>query len=251
MRLNAQDIVRIKDNKNDSLYQTFDNIDTIFKKQKVNNKIIGCVDSNFELKSSIEYMLKAYKRNRESNGCVFLAWNVVKPGHKPKLVGIAVCLTFELHQDFTTDEESLLPEDYLILKDYIPTPENHYKKHYYIDTMCSLQRGVGRILVLHAYEYAQRKNMSGIIALSWTPNADNEPQSKPTFESLGFNKIISDFKSKEPLIAGNWMWKSTKIRPQNNRNMRMIMRMKFALERRLGWREQRLVKALHTTGADP
>ena len=60
------------------------------------------------------------------------------------------------------------------------------RKYLYIDAMCSKSPGVGRLLVLHAYNMALMQKREGMIGLSYSSRRNSVPESKKIFETLGF-----------------------------------------------------------------
>ena len=66
------------------------------------------------------------------------------------------------------------------------------KDYFYIDSLCSKSPGAGKILTLHAFEFAFRKKQKGIIAFSFTLEENKTPASLNMFLKLKFEKVFEN-----------------------------------------------------------
>ena len=81
----------------------------------------------------------------------------------------------------------------------------------YLDVVCSKQKGVGRLLILHAYRYAIIKKTKGLVALSFSKRAltgNHQPASYKIFQELGFDTVIRNT-NYSVRMYGHWVAKST------------------------------------------
>jgi hypothetical protein len=180
-------------NDDDPVVRALHNLDDIFS--HVVNKV--------DMTSSVEALLE----EKTKHSVVLLAWKMdfdaagrnMKP---PRLVGIATIASFTSTEQFSTDKESLSPQDFRIL---IPYFNSNWM---YIDGMCSILPGVGRLLVLHAYLHAIQFKCDGLVALAYSNRSNVLPESKRIFDLLDFDPIIpkANFTVK---MYGTWYAKST------------------------------------------
>lgn len=207
IRIAASDVIRLRSESTDDddpLKIALLNANEIFSK---------CVDQDIDIQSSIDAMLEEYNKNKKTNGCVLLAWRLTKCNtgsetrivmlRTPEVVGIAVCSDFLDTDNFSTSKTKT--NDYRTLSAY-------FNAYYYMDTLCSKSFYVGRILTLHAYEFAHRRDKKGLVTLSYMTegrrNRKQEPLSKKMFEELGFDAFIenANFKTRD---YGTWFVKQT------------------------------------------
>ena len=121
----------------------------------------------------------------------------LKQMDKSRLVGVSTLSSFVSTPNYSTHKEIMSPKDYTMLSPYFGD------QWVYIDAMCSNLPGVGRLLVLHAYNYAIQKKKRGVIALSFSSKKTTTPESKRVFRGLGFEVIIeqADFNTR---LYGTW-----------------------------------------------
>lgn len=176
------------------------------------------------------------KSNGENGeGCVLLVWKIKHLGSnnfsEAELVGIATLFRMKSAYNFSTlpsnfkveqgqantQWNTLLPYFRGQNKDTIndgktfPPGLGIKAKYMYIDVMCSKQKGVGKLLVLHAYRYAIMKKTKGLLALSFSKRAmkaQQQPASYKIFGDLGFTTIIRNANYTNA-IYGHWVSKST------------------------------------------
>ena len=158
------------------------NLDTIFA---------GCKSKSVDMASSVEAILAEHAEDRKSHGVVFLAWATsfdanARQMTTPTLVGLATVSDFVSTSNYSTDRGSLSTNDYATLS---PLFGNRYS---YIDALCSTRPGVGRLLILHAYNYALAQRKAGLVALAFSSRRATVPESKRIFSSLGFDVLIPD-----------------------------------------------------------
>ena len=203
VRLTASEVLRLQSDSTD------DNDPLKVALFDVNETFASCVDQSIDIRSSIYSMLQEHQHNTKINGCVLLAWRLMRCNRAgridmraiPELVGIAVCSDFLDTDNYSTSKRKT--NDYRTLSTY-------FKAYYYIDTLCSKSFYVGRILTLHAYDIAHRKGKRGIVALSYMSRERHDrreqPLSKPMFEELGFTAFIpkANFKCHD---YGTWFVK--------------------------------------------
>ena len=118
-------------------------------------------------------------------------------------MAIAVCTEFVPHSDFSTSQDAMSGSNYETLQPL-------FGNHLLIDTLCSKKKGCGRILTLHCYEWAMRRNYAGLIALSYSKRKltnSVRPASEKMFRDLGFEAITeADFQT---AMYGIWFKKRT------------------------------------------
>ena len=217
IRLSMSEVNRIRSDKTDendplkvalkaTLRKEEGELDKIFKK---------CVEKlgSGALSSSLESMIDLDKEDKSSHSCIFLAFNVTPKNDNfaPELVGFASCSKFRETEKFSTTEtqfkKSNGSSDFDKLKNYMQDESD--KNYYYIDVLCSKRKGAGRMLILHAYEFAHRRKFDGLIALSFSNDKTAEPMSKKTFEKLGFDVLIEEANYIVPNFHGVWFTKKT------------------------------------------
>ena len=148
-----------------------------------------CRAKQVDVAASLDALLME-SENRSGNGVVLLCWkltfnSVERRLNSPFLVGIATVFDFVSTPNFSTDLDSMSRGDYNKLRPY-------FGNHAYIDAMCSKSPGVGRLLVLHAYNYSITRKKQGLVALAYSPRRNGVPESKRVFEALNFTTIIPD-----------------------------------------------------------
>lgn len=191
------------------------------------------------LRSSLEGIVTEAADDRKNGvngeGCALLVWRMERSsspssagGHfsKPELVGLATLFRMKDTSTFTTTEEDFAVKSHFQkLLPYVDgqnantvnagkrwEPEWDVKSKYmYIDVMCSRQKGVGRLLVLHAYRYAVLKRTKGVLALSYSKrkvDKNKQPASYKIFNDMDFETIVSNAQYKNQMY-GHWVVKST------------------------------------------
>jgi hypothetical protein len=182
---------------NDPVVQALRNLDNIFAE---------CKRKDVDMVSSLEAVLDEFEHDRASAGAVLLAWSMSfdaerKVMNEPRLVGITTLSCFAFTSNFSTDSESLSSGDQAKLRPYVG-------RWMYMDGMCSTQPGVGRLLVMHAFQYAIAHKKQGLIALSYSMRRSAVPESKRIFAALNFDTVIPQANFKIQMY-GTWFAKST------------------------------------------
>ena len=177
----------------DPVIQSLQHLDDIFQ---------GCKSKYVDMASSLEAILANHAEYSRSGGCVILAWEVVYNSDKkeintPRLVGMATLALFQNSPHFSTDRESLSTEDYNKLRPYAG-------KYMYVDAMCSTKPGVGRVLLLAAFQYSIQQKSAGLLALAYSSKRGATPESKRLFEQFGFDTIIPRANFKIQRMHGVW-----------------------------------------------
>ena len=157
----------------DPVVEALHNLDSIFS---------SCKGKDVDTASSVEAVI-------EEGGFVLLAWKMgfdatTRQMADPVLVGIATLSDFLSTSSVSTDAQSISTQDYQTLRPYFGS------RYLYIDAMCSKAPGVGRLLVLHAYNMALQQKRDGLIALSYSARRTSIPESKRIFQALNFDTII-------------------------------------------------------------
>ena len=171
------------------------------------NTFKDCVEKAVDMESSVEAIVGEYKANKHNRGMVLLAWRLTfdsarRQMNTPRLVGMLTLSDFTPSPAFSTDRESLSRQDWDRLRPYFE------KNWLYIDAMCSVQSGVGRLLVQTAYQVALAQKRDGLIGLSFSSRRSSTPESKRIFEDLGFETLIPNA-SFTVRLYGTWFTKST------------------------------------------
>jgi hypothetical protein len=169
-----------------------------------------CNTAKVDMLSSVEYLAEEYDVHGSSgHGCLILAWRQTynretRRHDAPQLVGAMTLHRFVQTPSFSTDMSSLSERDFRTLTG----PPNFFRKNLiFIDAMCAKGRsGVGRLLLMHAYNYALLRKCTGVIALSFSSRRNVRPQSYPLFEDFGFEAIIADARFRNPRIHGAWFF---------------------------------------------
>ena len=182
----------------DPVVEALHNLDEIFA---------DCKDKSVDMSSSVEAILAEHEQDRSTRGMVLLAWRLTfdtsrRQMQQPRLVGMATVSAFTSSSQYSTDRESLSREDYQTLRPYFA------KNYLYIDALCSIQGGVGRILVLAAYQVALSQKRDGLIALAFSARRNTVPESKHIFEALGFESVIDEANFTIRLY-GTWFQRTT------------------------------------------
>lgn len=175
----------------DAVTHVMRNASRIFKKE--------CADNFIDVTESIRNLVTAGR-----DGAVFVAWKIDPATNTAEPVGIATLSTFRFTSSFSTDK--LSEKDETTLRKFLG--------YTYLDCLCSKQRGVGKLLTLHAFVHTIRLRKQGLIALSYTRYPDTEPQSFSMFKRLGFRTAIkrAEFVGARNM-HGSWMVRpSTDVR---------------------------------------
>jgi hypothetical protein len=177
----------------DPVVRALNNLDDIF----------SMVKNTVDMTSSVEAVIE----ENVKNSVVLLAWKMSfdtagKTMNEPKLVGIATISSFISSENFSTDANSVSTADFRKLQPFFASSWT------YIDGMCSISPGVGRLLVLHAYSHSLKTKQKGLIALSYSDKSNVAPESKRIFDQLGFETIIPKA-SFSIRMYGIWYAKST------------------------------------------
>lgn len=189
------------------LYDSSDNDDIVVRALRNLDSIFPeCKRKDVDMASSVEAVLSEFEEDKASGGVVLLAWSVSfdaerKVMNTPRLVGITTLCTFGFTPNFSTDPASISSADQTRLRPYVG-------RWMYMDAMCSTQAGVGRLLVLKAFQYAITQKKQGLIALSFSARRAPIPESKRIFTSLHFTPIIPQANFKIQMY-GTWFAKST------------------------------------------
>jgi len=181
----------------DPCVRALQNLDIIFK---------DCKDKYIDMASSVEAIIQHHK-DTKLPGTVLMAWELTfdsrrKQMNDPRLVGLCTCSTFAQTELFSTDPKSMSREDSAKLRP-------HFGSWLYIDALCSKKAGVGRLLLLNAFQLAIQQKTQGLIALSYSPRKGDVPESKRLFDQLNFEVIIPSAKFTVPRMHGTWFRKST------------------------------------------
>lgn len=231
-RIMANDLRRLLDDpdSDDPVAQALSQLDTIFRHCTTE---LGPADGG-AVSSSVETVVEETrddKANGENGeGCVLLVWKMEHTDGKhfaePELVGIATLFRMKATAGFSTDSGSFnSPHQYSVLTPYFRGQNTHTVnegrsfpdglgikgKYMYLDVVCSKQKGIGRLLILHAYRYAIMKKTKGLLALSFSKralNAQRSPASYKIFQELGFETIIRNTNYRTAMY-GHWVAKST------------------------------------------
>ena len=141
-----------------------------------------------EIFSAVESLAYLWSDHRsKGNGCLLLAWKSTfdksKTPHQqpPKLVG-----AMTLHKFVETELFSIQKLNDTTKEKLRPYFEGEYM---YIDAMCSVAPGVGKVMVLHAIRWALMRKCEGIVALSFSTKKDRLPESIGIFEKFKFDPI--------------------------------------------------------------
>lgn len=195
-------------NSSDPLVKNLQDLDRVFA---------DCKKKDVDMASSVDGLLEEYDQNRRNKACVLLAWhmkfdNEDKKLKDPELVGMATVAMFESTPNYSTDEYDPATKKGSVSKEDMKKLEPYFGKYMYIDCLCSKRAGVGRLLVLHTYKHALVSKAQGLIALSFSVNTKNPPESKKLFRDLKFDTLIekADFKIK---MYGTWFELSSKNLP--------------------------------------
>ena len=170
--------------------------------QNLEETFSSCREKEVDVASSVEALIEEFEANK-IDAHLLLAWKIEfdatsRQMADPKLVGIATLSQFVPTPSFSTDERSISSQDFQTLRPHFGS------KWLYIDAMCSKAAGVGRLLVLHAYNLALTQRKEGVIALSYSPRRASVPESKKVFSSLGFEAIIPSANFKVQKMYGTW-----------------------------------------------
>ena len=180
-RHTATEMIRIlgpSTDENDPLKIALQNLTLIFS---------ACANSGVNIARSVDELIALHKEDRKNDCMLFLAWKTTQKTKKLELVGAATCCNFVSSEHIST-LESNLGVDYAALSGYFTTPRT--RGYYYMDTLCSKSKGVGRILTLYAFDIVQRKKKAGLIALAYSHNKrDATPKSLRMFQTLSFTTL--------------------------------------------------------------
>lgn len=185
-------LMKTTDSVGDPVVEALINLDAIFT---------GCKDKNVDMASSIDELLAEHEESRQY-AAVLLAWRVEYDGAmrrvaRPELVGIATLSDFLQTPRFSTDEASMSRRDMETLRPFFGA------RFLYIDAMCSVHPGVGRLLVLHAFAQALKQRKEGLVALAFSSRSKAVPESRRIFRALGFETLIETANFKVRLY-GSW-----------------------------------------------
>ena len=158
--------------------------------QSLDDTFRECRDKQVDVASSVEALLTESDA-RSGSGIVVLCWRLTfnaeqRRLNRPSLVGICTLFDFVSTSSFSTDAKSMARGDYNLLRPFFD------RNYAYIDAMCSKSHGVGRLLVLHAYNYALSRKKRGLIALAYSARKNAVPESKRVFETLNFTAVIPE-----------------------------------------------------------
>ena len=209
-RLSANDLRRLRSPEADQADPVVRELQT----EQLDSTFRRCNDGRVLINDSIDAILQIQDEDRKSDGAILLAWAyefdpVSKRLKEPKLVGVATLTRFISNESFSTHEAALTVGDYNTLRPYFSR-----KRYMYLDALCSTKPGVGRLLVLKAYQYALAKKADGLVALSYTKTRGATPESKQIFERMGFDTLIATARYKANYLRtykmyGTWFVKKT------------------------------------------
>ena len=187
----------------DAVVDAIADLDRIFRR---------CKDVHVDMLSSAEAVVEEFREDGSKGcGCLLLAWksgfdSQARRKGEPQLVGAAVLNHFKECDSFATTSDYLSDHDHAILRPYFRL------KTMYIDTLCSKGAGgVGKVLMLHAMQYALSKKCDSLIALSYmhrSPrNAADRPESYKLFNDIfRFERLISRATFKRQGYYGTWFF---------------------------------------------
>ena len=195
--MNEASIAMKRDTEKDAVSHVLHFASSIFKKE--------CKDNLIDVSESIKNIRLEHAAHKKDDGVVFIAWKLDHKTNSVEAVGIATLSTLRVTPSFSTDKMGYRDEKAL----------SKYMGYTYLDCLCSKQRGVGKLLTLHAFVHSLRQHKKGLVALSYTRHADREPQSFQMFKRLGFKTIVKNasFDGVENM-HGTWMVRNeTDLRP--------------------------------------
>ena len=141
-----------------------------------------CKTKDVDMGGCLESLLLEYRENRRGDGMVCVAWAQDYPA-APTIVGMMTLHNFVASENFHTTSRQIGARDYDVLSPMFGST------YLYVDCLCSIRRGVGRLLLHHAMRYAiQRK--TGVVALAFSARANTRPESAAAFEACGYEAII-------------------------------------------------------------
>ena len=175
------------------------------QKERLDETFRRCNDSKVYLSDSIDAILNVHEDDRKSDGALLLAWSygydsAARRLSEPTLVGAATLSRFVSSDQFSTHEAALTEGDYATLQPYFRG------RYMYLDAMCSTKPGVGRLLLMKAYQLALMKKADGLIALSYMKTRTGTPESKRLFDMLGFDVLIQNAKYKAAFLKRNQIY---------------------------------------------
>lgn len=205
--LKAGDAVDPKDvevDRSDPLVAAIYSFDTIFSE---------CRTKQVDMLAGAESIVAEFDEyGAPGHGCLLLAWKIeydteTRSHTAPKLVGAMTLHKFVKTSNFSTDDASISAEDMRILSGtHREGAPNYFRKNLmYIDGMCAKGKGVGRVLLLHAYRYALMRKCTGVIALSFSRTVNAVPESHKIFTAFGFTPIIPKAKFNVRMY-GTWFY---------------------------------------------
>lgn len=162
------------------------------------NHFKECRQKAVDMLSSVEAIADEYETDGASgHGCLLLAWKTdydacTKKLCGPKLVGAMTLYKFKRSENFSTHGEGISEIDARVLGGEEEGRQNLFRRNImYIDALCAKGgKGVGRVMVLHAYRYALMKKCTGIVSLSFSSKANTPPESYKIFTDFGFEPLI-------------------------------------------------------------
>ena len=206
-----------KEDELDDLLQNMDNLNVILTR---------CTEADVNVSDSIEELVRMKDKNSDvynpkSGGLVILAWKIL-PKKDPELVGAATCCNFhksyalstepqaevkkltkeQKEARFTSRNQSFLDErgrqnsiTCLMDGQYKELQQYMGSDYLYLDTLCAAteRSGVGTLLTLAVYEQAVKMKKKGVIAMSYSEEADVlGPSYKMFRERLKFEPLINN-----------------------------------------------------------
>lgn len=172
--------------------------------RNLDESFAGCKRKAVDMASSVEAIVSEHVESG-SKGFALLAWQLKFDAAQraigpPSLVGLTTLSSFASTPNFSTDTESLSAGDLTTLRPYMSD------RWLYIDALCSTTSGVGRLLVMHAYNLALQQKQDGVIALSFSRRSNAVPESKRIFDTLQFETLIPRANFRVQLY-GSWVLK--------------------------------------------
>lgn len=155
-------------------------------KRALNNLNDLCGSENIDMRgSAVTELVALHKKGGALHCQLFLAWKFekIRGSWLPKLVAGATGCKFVESTHLSTTGTNLRGPGRMSVG-------AHFGNHYLIDCLCSIQKGAGSLLVLHALEFARRKpELRGVIAFSLARNGTARPASERLFQGLGFRGL--------------------------------------------------------------
>lgn len=178
------------------------------------NHFKECQQKKVDMLSSVEAIADEYMVDGASGyGCLLLAWKTefdtcTKKNCDPQLVGAMTLYKFKRAENFSTHAGGISDNDAAILGGAVDGTSNLFRRNImYIDALCAKGgKGVGSVMILHAYRYALMKKCTGMVSLSFSPKANAQPESYKIFQAFEFEPLIrrATFQPQVKNMHGTW-----------------------------------------------